>query len=111
MGWWENESHSATMVREEAMVAEWNDGQLYVAASRVGRPQHLRFAVPRDEATGAFRTRNVVFREALGRSEGATLCQPCEPSFMTQPCGRTEVERCLLALCPLVHSAYTRACI
>ena len=40
-------------------------GQLYVAASRVGRPQHLRFAVPWDEATSSFRTRNVVYPEAL----------------------------------------------
>ena len=40
-------------------------GQLYVAASRVGLPQHLRFAVPWDEATGSFRTRNVVYPEAL----------------------------------------------
>ena len=40
-------------------------GQLYVAASRVGLPEHLRFTVPRDEGTGTFRTRNVVYREAL----------------------------------------------
>ena len=39
-------------------------GQLYVAASRVGRRSHLRFAVERDEA-GAYRTANVVYREAL----------------------------------------------
>ena len=30
-------------------------GQLYVAASRVGLPEHLRFAVPRDPTTGTFR--------------------------------------------------------
>ena len=40
-------------------------GQLYVAASRVGLPEHLHFAVPLDEETRTFRTRNVVFREAL----------------------------------------------
>ena len=40
-------------------------GQLYVAASRVGLPTQLRFAVPRDESTGTFRTRNVVFQEIL----------------------------------------------
>ena len=40
-------------------------GQLYVAASRVGRPAHIRFALDRDVTTGTFRTRNVVYREAL----------------------------------------------
>ena len=40
-------------------------GQLYVAASRVGLPEYLRFAVPIDKDTGTFRTCNVVFREAL----------------------------------------------
>ena len=40
-------------------------GQLYVAASRVGLPTQLRFAVPCDERTGTFRTRNIVFREIL----------------------------------------------
>ena len=40
-------------------------GQLYVAASRVGHPSHIRFAVEPDDATGEFRTRNVVWGEAL----------------------------------------------
>jgi len=45
-------------------------GQLYVAASRVGHPDHLRFAVapaPATDATGIrhFTTKNVVFREVL----------------------------------------------
>ena len=39
-------------------------GQLYVAASRVGDPAHLRFAVAPDKA-GEYRTKNVVYREAL----------------------------------------------
>ena len=39
-------------------------GQLYVAASRVGNPAHLRFAIDRNDE-GAFRTRNVVFHDAL----------------------------------------------
>ena len=46
-------------------------GQLYVAASRVGLPTQLRFAVPQDEWTGTFRTRNIVFREVLSRELGA----------------------------------------
>ena len=33
--------------------------------SRVGHPGHLWFALLPDETTGEFRTRNVVFREAL----------------------------------------------
>ena len=39
-------------------------GSSYVAASRVGLPDH-RFAVPIDKDTDTFRTCNVVFREAL----------------------------------------------
>ena len=42
-------------------------GQLYVAASRVGHPDHLRFALPLDEYSGTFRTRNVVYKEVLTR--------------------------------------------
>ena len=48
-----------------ARVHRFAHGQLYVAASRVGRPAHIRFALDRDATTGTFRTRNVVYREAL----------------------------------------------
>ena len=62
-----NKAQGQTLQRVGVYLPEpcFTHGQLYVAASRVGLPTHLRFAVPRDEATGAFRTRNVVFREAL----------------------------------------------
>ena len=42
----------------------FSHGQLYVAASRVGHPEHIRFAVDLDE-NGERRTRNIVYREAL----------------------------------------------
>ena len=42
----------------------FSHGQLYVAASRVGHPDHIKFAVAPDE-NGERRTRNVVYCEAL----------------------------------------------
>ena len=69
-----NKAQGQTLRRVGVFLPEpcFTHGQLYVAASRVGLPEHLRFAVPRDEATGTFRTRNVVFREVL------TRCVDCE---------------------------------
>ena len=41
----------------------FSHGQLYVAASRVGLREHLRFAVDPDEAGAYYYTRNIVFRD------------------------------------------------
>ena len=62
-----NKAQGQTLRRVGVYLSQpcFTHGQLYVAASRVGLPEHLRFAVPLDEDTGTFRTRNVVFREAL----------------------------------------------
>ena len=38
---------------------------MYVAASRVGHPDHIRFAVDLDENGVSRRTRNLVYAEAL----------------------------------------------
>ena len=41
-------------------------GQLYVACSRVGKPEHLKFAVMKNTTDGlAEKVQNVVFREVL----------------------------------------------
>ena len=42
----------------------FSHGQLYVAASHVGKADRIRFAVDKDE-TGTFRTTNIVYHEAL----------------------------------------------
>ena len=64
-----NKSQGQTLRRVGIYLSDtcFSHGQLYVAASRVGHPSHIRFAVDRDE-TGEFRTRNVVWREALTSS-------------------------------------------
>ena len=48
-------------------------GQLYVAASRVGDPACLRFALDPNDA-GEYRTKNVVYAEALT----SLMCGECE---------------------------------
>ena len=60
-----NKAQGQTLKRVGVYLPRLVHGQLYVAASRVGLPAHLRFAVPWDEETGSFRTRNIVFRDAL----------------------------------------------
>ena len=61
-----NKAQGQTLKRVGVYLSEtcFSHGQLYVAASRVGLPAHIRFAVERD-AHGEFRTRNVVWRDAL----------------------------------------------
>ena len=61
-----NKAQGQTLQRVGVYLSEpcFSHGQLYVAASRVGLPAHIRFAVDKS-ATGKFRTRNVVWRDAL----------------------------------------------
>ena len=65
-----NKAQGQTLQRVGVYLSEmcFSHGQLYVAASRVGLPTHIRFAVDKDEATGERRTRNVVWRDALTSS-------------------------------------------
>lgn len=67
-----NKAQGQTLARVGVYLpnACFTHGQLYVAASRVGLPSQLRFAVPRDSCASlccaslcTFRTRNVVYRE------------------------------------------------
>jgi len=62
-----NKAQGQTLQRVGVFLKQgcFSHGQLYVAASRVGLPSHLRFAVARDPVTGTFKTRNIVYREAL----------------------------------------------
>ena len=51
-------------------------GQLYVAASRVGHPDRIRFALLPDKETGKFLTRNVVYHDALDHDAGVSDAPP-----------------------------------
>ena len=64
-----NKAQGQTLQRVGVYLPEpcFSHGQLYVAASRVGLRERIRFALPRDPETSTFRTRNVVYREALTR--------------------------------------------
>ena len=59
-----NKAQGQTLTRAAVYLVEpvFGHGQLYVAASRVGRARDLRFALPADSAG---RTRNVVYVDAL----------------------------------------------
>ena len=59
-----NKAQGQTLERVAVYLDEpvFSHGQLYVAASRVGRADNLRFALPR---TAGGRTSNVVFTEIL----------------------------------------------
>ena len=61
-----NKAQGQTLGRVAVLLEEpvFSHGQLYVAASRVGRPADLRFALP---AGSDGRTRNVVYAEVFGR--------------------------------------------
>ena len=54
-------------------------------AYRVGLPEHLRFAVPLDAATGTFRTRNVVYPPRLPKliKDSSVRFQHCIASVKT----------------------------
>ena len=47
--------------------------QLYVAASRVGHPEHIKFALA-PNADGTFSTPNVVYRDALSINSVPSDC-------------------------------------
>ena len=61
-----NKAQGQTLSRVAVFLDEpvFSHGQLYVAASRVGRAADLRFAIP---AGSQGVTRNVVYGEVLGR--------------------------------------------
>ena len=67
---WRPRGRAARRVRVGVYLktACFTHGQFYVAASRVGKAEQLKFAVDRDE-DGSYRTRNVVWREGLTPSE------------------------------------------
>ena len=79
-----NKAQGQTLERVGIYLPEpcFTHGQLYVAASRVGLPEHLRFAVPIDKDTGTFRTCNVVFREALTSGATRTPARRTPPSLI-----------------------------
>ena len=62
-------------------------GQLYVAASRVGSPEDLRFAVKKPLESGSlpYLTPNVVFREILLSSEQMDEHQPSSQADTAEP--------------------------
>lgn len=66
-----NKAQRQTLRRVGVIGECFTHGQLYVAASRVGNPADLRFAIDAN-GEGEFRTRNIVFREAL-------MCMPPPP--------------------------------
>ncbi|XP_043226099.1 uncharacterized protein LOC122383585 [Amphibalanus amphitrite] len=64
-----NKAQGQTLGRVAVFLEEpvFSHGQLYVAASRVGRPADLRIALPRG---GQGATPNVVYTEVMGRGDG-----------------------------------------
>ena len=61
-----NKAQGQTLTRVGVFLEQpcFSHGQLYVAASRIGLPSHIRFAVQLNE-NGEYRTANIVYKEAL----------------------------------------------
>ena len=62
-----NKSQGQTLQRVGVWLSEpcFSHGQLYVALSRVGSPDNIRFAIKRSEGHDFNYTSNVVFKEAF----------------------------------------------
>ena len=62
-----NKSQGQTLKRASVWLQSpvFGHGQLYVAASRIGHPDGIKFFITQAAGTPEFATRNVVYREVL----------------------------------------------